>query len=107
MSRFFNFSALGAADPAGHGDQGHLANVQGRQPLQRYSQQQHWPNQDPGTDADPLDGTYAAGDHDDDLDAASHGETLRTQPVLGVLFNQRGGLGPAALPPCDWEGSQD
>ena len=35
------------------------------------------------------------------------GEPLRTHPVLGVLFNQRGGLGPAALPPCDLEGSQD
>ena len=41
------------------------------------------------------------------LDAASHVETLRTQPVLGFLFNQRGGLGTAALPPCDWEVSQD
>ena len=41
------------------------------------------------------------------LNAASHVETLRTQPVLGFLFNQRGGLGPAALPLCDLEGSQD
>ena len=41
------------------------------------------------------------------LDAATHVETLRTQPVLGFLFSQRGGLGPAALPPSDLEGSQD
>ena len=57
---------------------------------------------------EPIDskGNVLLGDHGN-LDAASHVETLRTHPVLGVLFNQRGGLGPAALPPCDLEGSQD
>jgi len=69
MNRFFNSSALGAADPAGQGDQGQMANGQGRQPLKRYSQPQQWPNQDPGTDTDPLDGHDPAGDHDDDLEA--------------------------------------
>jgi hypothetical protein len=34
------------------------------------------------------------GDHGN-LDAASHVETLRTHPVLGFLFNQRGGSGPS------------
>ena len=38
----------------------------------------------------------AWGDHGN-LDAASHVETLRTHPVLGFLFNQRGGLGPATV----------
>jgi hypothetical protein len=38
----------------------------------------------------------AWGDHGN-LDAASHVDTLRTHPVLGFLFNQRGGLGPAAV----------
>jgi hypothetical protein len=38
----------------------------------------------------------ALGDHGS-LDAASHVESLRTHPVLGFLFNQRGGLGPAAV----------
>ena len=56
MNRFSKSSALGAADPAG-------------QPLQHYNQQQQWPNQDPGTDTDPLDGTEATGDQDDDLEA--------------------------------------
>ena len=56
MNRFFNSSALGAADPAG-------------QLLQSYDQLQQWPNQDPGTDADPLDGTDPVGEHDDDLEA--------------------------------------
>ena len=69
MSSFFSSSALGAADPAGQDNQGHLANGQGRQPLQRYCQQQQWPNQDPGTDADPLDAHDPAGDQDDDLEA--------------------------------------
>jgi hypothetical protein len=62
MNRFSKSSALGAADPAGQGDQG-------RQPLQHYNQPQQWPNQDPGTDTDPLDGTEATGDQDDDLEA--------------------------------------
>ena len=56
MSRCFNSSALGAADPAG-------------QPLQYYNQPQQWPNQDPGPDADPLDGADPPGDQDDDLEA--------------------------------------
>ena len=68
MSRFFNFSAPGAADPAGQDNQGHLANAQARQPLQRYSQPQQWPNQDPDSAADPLDGTDPVGDQDDDLE---------------------------------------
>jgi hypothetical protein len=55
MNRFSKSSALGAADPAG-------------QPLQRYNQQQQWPNQDQCTDADPLDGSDPAGDQDDDLE---------------------------------------
>ena len=56
MSRFSKSSALGAADPAG-------------QPLQNYNQPQQRPNQDPGTDTDPLDGSDPAGDQDDDLEA--------------------------------------
>ena len=68
MNRFFNSSALGAADPAGQGDQGQMANAQGRQPLQHYNQPQQWPNQDQSTDTDPLDGVDPAGDHDDDLE---------------------------------------
>ena len=56
MSRISKSSALDRADPAG-------------QPLQHYNQQQQWPNQDPGTDTDPLDGADTAGDQDDDLEA--------------------------------------
>ncbi len=56
MNRFSKSSALDAADPAG-------------QPLQNYNQPQQRPNQDPGTDTDPLDGSDPAGDQDDDLEA--------------------------------------
>ena len=103
MSRFSNFSALGAAEPAGQDDQGHLANGQARQPMQRNDQPQQWPR---CARTDRFQGQRAAG-RPRNLDAASHVETLHTQPVLGFLFNQRGGLGTAALPPCDWEVSQD
>ena len=47
---------------------------------------------------EPIDfkGNVLLADHGN-LDAASHVETLRTHPVLGFLFNQRGGLDPAAV----------
>ena len=47
---------------------------------------------------EPIDskGNMPLGDHGN-LNAASYGENLRTHPVLGFLFNQRGGLGPAAV----------
>jgi hypothetical protein len=47
---------------------------------------------------EPIDskGNVLLSDHGN-LDAASHVETLRTHPVLGFLFNQRGGLGPATV----------
>ena len=47
---------------------------------------------------EPIDtkANVLLGEHGN-LDAASHVETLRTHPVLGFLFNQRGGLGPATV----------